>query len=124
MYASNIASIAAGATHSTPSQVMKVEGLDYCTIECAATGADNESAGTVTFNLAFSTDYNWSDGTGTFGTDTEAVTVTVAAKTPKRSRPWFLDLRGGIRAIKVLSIVNGDGGKAVEAVNAYLSATQ
>ena len=124
MYASNIASIAAGATHSTPSQVMKVEGLDYCTIECAATGKNAGSAGVVTFNVAFSTNYNWSTGSGDFGTDTEALTVTVAGTAPKRSKPWFLDLRGGIRAIKVLSIVNGDSVQAIGPVNAYLSATQ
>lgn len=126
MYAADIEAIEAGATHSTAGLVMKTEGLDYCTIECKATGADDASAGNVTFNLAFSTDYNWglATPTGTFGTETEAVYVTVAAKAAKRSKPWFLDLRGGIRAVKVLTVVNGDGGKAVGAVNAYLSAEQ
>lgn len=124
MYAADIATIAAGATHSTPGTVMKTEGLDYVTVECKATGAAAGSAGMVTFNLAFSTNYNWEAGTGDFGTETEAVTVTVAGTAAKRSRPWFLDLRGGIRAIKVISIVNGDSGQAVSAVNAYMSATQ
>jgi hypothetical protein len=123
-YAADITHINAGATYSTASEILKTEGLDFVTIECAATGKNAGSAGVVTFNVAFSTNYNWSTGSGDFGTDTEALTVTVAGTAAKRSKPWFLDCRGGIRAVKVLSIVNGDSGQAVSAVNAYMSAIQ
>jgi len=123
-YAADITHINAGATYSTASEILKTEGLDYVTIECKATGANASSAGVVTFNLAFSTNYNWEAGTGDFGTETEAVTVTVAGTAAKRSKPWFLDCRGGIRAIKVLSIVNGDASYAANAVNAYMSSIQ
>jgi hypothetical protein len=123
-YAADIANIAAGATDSSGSSVLKTEGLDFVTVELETTGKNAGSAGVVTANLVFSTNYNWSAGTGDFSTDTEAVTVTVAGTAKKRSKPLFLDLRGGIRAVKITTIVNGDGGQAIGPTNAYMSASQ
>lgn len=116
-WATDIATINAGATYSTPSDALPVTGLDFCSIELGFTSPAG-GAGTVTFNLAMST-----DGT-TFSTETYALSGTIVASTSVRTLPFWVDLRQGIRALKMLSVVNGDSGKAITNVNAYLSASQ
>lgn len=114
MYAADIAEIAAGATYSTPSPAISVAGLDHATLYLKATGEAAGSAGNVTFYLVSS-----GDGT-TFSTAGTPLVLTLAAAAAVVSEPVMLDLRG-INALKILKVVNGDGGKKILAVNVLLT---
>lgn len=116
-YAADIASIAAGATHSTASQELNVEGLDHASVEIRFTGGNAAAAGKVTVHLALST-----DGTS-FSTETLEAFVMANGTAAVRSLPNWIDLRQGVRKVKVLSIVNADA-YAISAVNVHLSAIQ
>jgi len=114
MYAADVASIAAGATYTTPSDAISVAGLDYATLFLKATGHAAGSAGTVTFYLSSS-----GDGT-TFSTAGTPLVLTLNANNAVVSEPIMLDLHG-INALKILKIVNGDAGQQVDALNVLLT---
>lgn len=114
MYSADIASIGAGATHSTPSDVISVAGLDYATIYLKGKGGAAGSAGTVTFYLS-------SSGDGThFSTAGTPLTLTLNANSAVVSEPYVMDLRG-INSLKILKVVNGDASNAVVELNALLT---
>lgn len=116
-YAADIGSIAANTLHTTESQALPCEGLDHVSVEVKFTGRVG-SAGYVVFHVALSTDGE------TFSTEAYGVKAALDGDKEVRSLPNWIDLRQGVRAIKVLGVTNLDPAVAVDGLNAYLSSTQ
>lgn len=114
---SDVASIAAGATHSTEGQEMVLEGQKDLFVQAYATGHAAGSAGTVEFYLAFSL-----DGTN-YSTAGLPVVLTLNANLKVITEPMVFDVRG-VRGVKVLKIINKDAAQQVDSLNVIMHAVQ
>jgi hypothetical protein len=110
-YASNVASISAGATYGTPSAAVALPPWDEVNLVLYLTGDVSSAGAAVTFYVALSPD----------GTSYDSVGTPLAVNIPSgggvvRSAPIPLNIRNN-KKLKVLSIVNGDASYAITAVN-------
>jgi hypothetical protein len=113
MYAADIASIAATATYGTAGTVIDVSAVDQVWVQLKATGGNASATGAVTAYIVASvngTDYS------TVGTP---VAIALNGTTAVIGEPVKL-LCAGVKAIKVLKVINGDASYTATAVNVII----
>jgi len=114
-YSTDVADIGEGATYSTASGEMTTADRYEISMLAYATGANASSSGAVTFNLVpkiagkWCTDNSW-----------EHITLVVSGTSEDVSKPIILNV-GGIQAIRVQTIVNGDPTYHITNVNVAFS---
>lgn len=116
LYSADIASIAASGTYSTTTYVNTIDcsGVEFIGIQPYATGHAGGAVGPITFNIITSVDgTHW----GTIGVP--VVLTPLNGTTPVIGEVVILDVRG-LKQIKCLSVVNGDGAQQVDTINAYV----
>lgn len=113
----DVASIAADTTHATAGHAIALNGQNELFVQAYATGHAAGSAGTIEFYLAFSL-----DGTN-YSTAGTPIILTLNAASPVIAEPVVLDVRG-VRALKVLKIINKDAAQQVDTLNVLFNAVQ
>jgi len=105
--------IAAGATDSSGSTSIDTQGFKIMGIQLIAKGAAAGSAGNITFNVITSTDGTNFEDSGHVTAYTLALNGTAEVRNSINLDVQF------IRSIKILTIVNGDAGNAINTVNVH-----
>lgn len=113
MYSTDVATIAAGVTYTTDSDIIEVWRVRRLALQVYFTGDNVASAGTITFNISVSL-----DGT-TWSTIPIPITAQLNGTTKVVGEAWLWDV-DGIHSIKVDSIINGDASQAVDTLNVII----
>lgn len=116
MYVSDIASIAASSSHTTPSDAFDVDDVETIAVQVKSTGANASISGNLTVNLVASV-----DGTN-FDTQVFATVVLVQSDSSEERATELVNVRG-LSKIRVNSIENADATYAATNVNVYCGKT-
>jgi len=115
-YDEDVASIAAGSTHSTPSNSMDVDDVETVAIQVYAEGENAGISGNIIASIAASI-----DGVNFDSQVFAVVTLTKSGMSQERVT-GLVNVRG-VKAIRVMSIENTDSAYAATNVNVLIGKT-